>query len=133
MAGIASLSEALFRTRTGDPLLTMEVSRCGGGQRNSAYLQVFPATATRSLRAAPPPRKSPRPPENPVGVENPDARGLGMRARHRCEVNFASAGRAGAGRVGERRGEEAVGPFLGEAARVGEHQVDFGVAHLEPG
>jgi hypothetical protein len=68
-----------------------------------------------------------------VGVENPDARRPGMYARNRCEVNFASAGRAGAGRVGERRGEEAVGPFLGEAARVGEHQVDFGVAHLEPG
>src|SRR5712691_1324011 len=37
------------------------------------------------------------------------------------------------GGVCERGGEEAVGPLFGEAAGVGEDEVDFGVAHLEPG
>ena len=37
------------------------------------------------------------------------------------------------GRVGERGGEEPVSPLFGEAAGVGEDEVDFGVAHLERG
>ena len=44
-----------------------------------------------------------------------------------------SAVRAWVGRVGERCGKEAVGPLFGEAAGVGEDEVDFGVAHLESG
>jgi hypothetical protein len=44
-----------------------------------------------------------------------------------------SAVRVRVGRVGERCGEEAVGPLLGQAAGVGEDEVDFGVAHFEPG
>src|SRR6266508_3682324 len=47
----------------------------------------------------------------------------------RSTTSRVSAVRARVGRVGERCGEEAVGPLFGEAARVGEHQVDFGVAH----
>jgi len=34
--------------------------------------------------------------------------------------------------VGERRGQEAVGPLLGEALGVRELNADLGVAHLEP-
>jgi hypothetical protein len=34
-------AEALFRTRTGDPLLTMEDSSCRRGPRNSACYGVF--------------------------------------------------------------------------------------------
>jgi hypothetical protein len=41
--------------------------------------------------------------------------------------------RARVGRVSECCGEEAVGPLFGEAAGVGEDEVDFGVADLEPG
>jgi hypothetical protein len=45
----------------------------------------------------------------------------------------SAAARVWVGRVGERGGEEAVGPVFGEAAGVGEDEVDFGVADLEPG
>ena len=44
-----------------------------------------------------------------------------------------SAVRARVGHVGECGGEEAVSPVFGEAAGVGKDEVDFGVAHLEPG
>ena len=37
------------------------------------------------------------------------------------------------GRVGERGGDEAVGPAFGVAAGVGEGEMDFGVADLEAG
>jgi hypothetical protein len=50
------------------------------------------------------------------------------------QVKVASAAvRAWVGRVGECGGEEAAGPVFGVAARVGEDEVDVGVADLEPG
>src|SRR6266566_8440356 len=50
------------------------------------------------------------------------------------EVKVVSAAVwAWVGCVGERGGEEAVGPVFGVAAGVGEDEVDFGVADLEPG
>src|SRR5712691_12981504 len=56
------------------------------------------------------------------------------RRRAPLEVKVVSAAvRVWVGGVGERGGEEAVGPLFGEAAGVGEDEVDFGVAHLEPG
>src|SRR6266511_4082930 len=48
----------------------------------------------------------------------------------RGEVASAAVGVGG---VGECGGEEAVGPVFGVAAGVGEDEVDFGVADLEPG
>jgi hypothetical protein len=49
------------------------------------------------------------------------------------EVKVVSAAvRAWVGGVGECGGEEAVGPLFGVAAGVGEDEVDFGVADLEP-
>jgi hypothetical protein len=53
---------------------------------------------------------------------------LDLRGRYRL-----AAVRARVGRVGECGGEEAVGPFFGVAARVGEDEVGFRVADLEPG
>jgi hypothetical protein len=50
------------------------------------------------------------------------------------EVKVVSAAvRAWVGRVGERGGEEAVGPVFGLTAGVGEDEMDFRVADLEPG
>src|SRR6266566_1569976 len=50
------------------------------------------------------------------------------------EVKVVSAAvRAWVGGVGECGGEEAVGPVFGVAAGVGEDEVNFGVADLEPG
>ena len=48
-------------------------------------------------------------------------------------VKAVSVVRARIDRVGECCGEEAVGPVFGEAAGVGEDEVDFGVADPEPG
>src|SRR6266540_4954480 len=67
-----------------------------------------------------------------VGVENPDLRDW-VRLLAPPQVKVASAAaRVWVGGVGERGGEEAVGPLFGVAAGVGEDEVDFGVAHLEP-
>src|SRR6266545_5296403 len=68
-----------------------------------------------------------------VGVENPDLRDW-VRLLAPPQVKVASAAaRAWVGGVGECGGEEAVGPLFGVAAGVGEDEVDFGVADLEPG
>jgi len=48
-------------------------------------------------------------------------------------MRSVSAVRARVGGIGECGGEETVGPLLGVAAGVGEDEVDFGVAHFEPG
>src|SRR5438034_1231860 len=52
------------------------------------------------------------------------------RKRRGC---LASVGSVGAGVVGERSSEEAVGPVFGVGAAVGEGELDFGVADLEAG
>src|SRR5712691_3115402 len=57
-----------------------------------------------------------------------------VNAPHTLEVKVASvAVRAWVGGVGECGGEEAVGPVFGVVAGVGEDEVDFRVADLEPG
>ena len=69
--------QALFRTRTGDPLLTMEVERFVGGSENSRFPPCFPrgyadwpVVLTSSLRCLELPRDalnlSPRPVPKPL-------------------------------------------------------------------
>jgi hypothetical protein len=89
------------------PALTMEDSRCGEGRRNSACLQVFPATALLCRPAAPVARRTLTLHEEPRTCPqdlSPDSAGTRAKRATRAERGFDSLERSGYGGVRSAHG-----------------------------